>query len=154
MRTTYILEDLFNNMVELEDACHNMYARLSRMASDDETVQLFEELATKESKNRKIFDDYLRNLDHPIILDDEYISYLRVLLHNNFKMFRFSEPPPDADATLRTVIRMEKDLYLLLMEMRKILGSSIPEAFDKIICDKRIHLKLLFEHFERLSLAK
>lgn len=151
MRTTYILEDLFYNMSELEDACQTFYKRMSELLTDKEAVELFEHLSSKESKNKKYFDDFTRDMDYVLFLEDEYVAYLRVFLHNNFIMFRYRSKFNTIDEYLRTVIHMEKDMLILLLEAKKMLGVSAPEIFDKMLSDKRKHLKILFEYFEKVE---
>lgn len=145
MRETYILEDLLNNMIELEKTGSRTYLRMAETVTLPEAKEMFLSLSDQELHHLKIYESFLRELDYTQVLDDEYVSYLRIVLHNNFKFFTMELNNPNLESCLKLAIHLEKDTLVYLSEMKTIFGASNPEVIDRMMNEERKHLKLLFE---------
>jgi rubrerythrin len=152
MRKTYVLEDLLKNMVELENAGYENYTAMAKLCKEYESKELFDYLASQEKHHKKVFEALLRDFDYSlIILEDDYADYLRVFLHNNFKMFRYRHIPETLEEGLRASIHMEKDMLILFHELKKVLGASQLELFENLLSEERKHIKILYEYDEKIK---
>ncbi len=74
MSERFILEDLLNGLIELEDTGNKLYTSLSEKTLSDDVSSLFKKLADQEMKHKEIYQSYKMSLVPKEIVDEDYLS--------------------------------------------------------------------------------
>ncbi len=145
MSEKFILEDLLNALIELEDTGNKLYAELSEKVENKEVADLFSLLARQELKHKELYESYKSKLVTKENVDEEYLSYIKVMLKKNVKFLNTVVVPEDMEASVCQSVQLEKDTILFLLEMKKIIEDHHQDEIDKVIDEERKHLKYLYE---------
>ncbi|WP_430884564.1 ferritin family protein [Fusibacter sp. JL216-2] len=145
MSERFILEDLLNGLIELEDTGNKLYTSLSEKTLSDDVSSLFKKLADQEMKHKEIYQSYKMSLVPKEIVDEDYLSYIKVMLQKNIQFLNIIKAPNDLEASICQAVQLEKDTIIFLMEMKKITRSHHQTEIDEIIAEERKHLQYLYE---------
>tara|TARA_Y100001933_G_scaffold251825_1_gene289974 strand:- start:502 stop:954 length:453 start_codon:yes stop_codon:yes gene_type:complete len=145
MSERFILEDLLNALIELEDTGNKLYTSLSEKTLNDDVSKLFETLARQEMKHKALYQSYKMSLVPKEIVDEDYLSYIKIMLQKNIQFLNIIKAPNDYEKSICQAVQLEKDTILFLMEMKKIVESHHQTEIDEIIAEERKHLQYLYE---------
>lgn len=145
----FLLEDLLNVLIELEDTGQKHYHRMANMAADPKLKDLFELLSKQEGTHKVIYEGYKTAFVNRKLNDvtEEYKSYVQVTLKNTIKFLNGHENIDNIDEGLKTAISLEKDTLLFLNEMKKMLGTKEDEI-ERLMDEERGHLAFLYNYKE------
>lgn len=150
MREVFTLEDIFNVMIELETLGYKHYIQMKEMTDDYKLKELFDLLATQESKHKEIYTKY-KNMNitfESSKVDQDYQAYIESLLKGTIRFLEASKEINDFEHGFDIAINLEKDTILFLTELRRIIDTSYHEAIDNITDQERNHLKALYTYKE------
>lgn len=148
MGEQFLLEDIFNVMIELETLGHKIYSKMSQLTPDYKLKELFENLSHAELAHKEIYTCFKKeiivfNREH---VNDEYKNYIKSMLNQTIDFLNQNEKIEDFEAGYSVAVRLEEDTLLFLMEIRKIVNAQFHQAIDEIIEEERMHLKSLNEY--------
>ncbi len=128
MSEKFILEDLLNALIELEETGNKLYTELSERVENTKVSDLFSLLARQELKHKEIYQGYKLSLIAKEQVDEEYLSYIKVMLQKNIKFLNKVATPEDLEASVCQSVQLEKDTILFLLEMKKNYRRSSSEG--------------------------
>jgi len=152
MSISYDIADLINNLIDLEKSGNDFYTTLAERSDDLSLQQLYHNLAEEEKKHQAIYQEILKESDIEIDIDEDYHSYLQVIIQEQFGLDpdKISECKTTDDA-LNLAIQLEKDSLLFLSEFGSLISSNNIELVDKMKKEERKHLQLLITIRQKLS---
>lgn len=145
MSEKFILEDLLNGLIELEDTGNKLYTSLSEKTLNEDVSKLFAGLADQEMKHKELYQSYKMSLVPREVVDEDYLSYIKVMLQKNIQFLNIIKAPNDYEKSICQAVQLEKDTILFLIEMKKIVESHHQTEIDEIISEERKHLQYLYE---------
>lgn len=145
MSEKFILEDLLNGLIELEDTGNKLYTSLSEKTLNEDVSKLFAGLADQEMKHKELYQSYKMSLVPKEVVDEDYLSYIKVMLQKNIQFLNIIKAPNDYEKSICQAVQLEKDTILFLIEMKKIVQSHHQTEIDEIISEERKHLQYLYE---------
>lgn len=145
MSEIFILEDLLNGLIELEDTGNKLYTSLSEKTLNEDVSKLFAGLADQEMKHKELYQSYKMSLVSKEVVDEDYLSYIKVMLQKNIQFLNIIKAPNDYEKSICQAVQLEKDTILFLIEMKKIVESHHQTEIDEIISEERKHLQYLYE---------
>ncbi len=80
-------------------------------------------LADQEMKHKEIYQSYKMSLVPKEIVDEDYLSYIKVMLQKNIQFLNIIKAPNNLEASICQAVQLEKDTIIFLMEMKKITQS-------------------------------
>ncbi len=150
MQELFVLEDIFNILIELETRGSEHYLKMVDLTSDYKLKELFRRLSEQEELHKEIYTKYKKahitfdqsknTLDYT-----EYTEYIRVLLHQTIGFLNEHKEVPTLQEGYTIAISLEMDTITFLLELKKLLDSNYFEALDEIIHQERQHLIALKE---------
>lgn len=146
----FLLEDLLNVLIQLEETGQKHYLRMANMATTPKVKDLFELLSKQEGKHKVIYEGYKTAFTNQTLNDvtDEYKAYVKVTLENTIKFLEAHKSIDHIEEGLKTAINLEKDTLLFLNEMKKILGRKKEEEIERLMDEERGHLAFLYNYKE------
>jgi rubrerythrin len=144
MRESFVLEDILNALIALEEHGNNLYLDLEKRADSLEARDLFADLAAQERRHREIYAGYKNRLGLSTGIDAEYQDYLVELLRSSMHLEQFDVPSASYDQALAMGIRLEKKTLLFLGELKTILAEK-SEEIDELLKEEKRHLHRLLE---------
>jgi len=145
MTEKFILEDLLNALIELETEGAQLYSELSEKVENQKVADLFSLLAKQEVKHKELYQSYKLKLIPRESVDEDYLSYIKVMLAKNVKFLNTAAAPENLEASVCQSVQLEKDTILFLLEMKKIIEDHHQDEIDQIIDEERKHLRYLYE---------
>lgn len=145
MRETYGAEDLLNTLISLEIKGNLNYERLAGKAPDEKSRKLFTILAAQELKHKKIYEGFKENLPGSEPVDEEYLTYISLLLKKKIPALKGEEIPTDFEEGFLLAMELEKDTIFFLHEAKMLLGAEQAREIDPLIAEERKHLQYLLE---------
>ncbi len=139
MRELFVLEDILNALIALEDHGNRLYLALADKAADLETMKLFTGLAEQERLHKEIYVQFKEKLNLETELDQDYRAYLTELLSSSIHLERADIRSYGHDQALELGIQLEKDTLVLLGELEKILSEKKKEI-EKLVQEEKKHL--------------
>lgn len=75
-------------------------------------------------KHKEIYQSYKMSLVPKEIVDEDYLSYIKVMLQKNIQFLNIIKAPNNLEASICQAVQLEKDTIIFLMEMKK--NYSVP----------------------------
>jgi rubrerythrin len=144
MRESFVLEDILNALIALEEHGNDLYLDLEKRADSLEARNLFADLAAQERRHREIYRGYKNRLALGTAIDDEYQDYLAELLRSSMHLEQFDRQATSYDQALAMGIRLEKETLLFLGELKTILSEKT-EEIDELLKEEKKHLQRLLK---------
>ncbi len=148
MQELFIIEDLFNVLVELETLAGKHYTEMATLTNDKKLIDLFKRLAENELLHKELFLDYKSkaitfetNKTSP-----EYTEYMDALLKNSIVFVQRKEKCANFEEGFNLAVQLEKDTIYFLTEMKTIISKEFHSNIDNIIDQEREHIRYLFEY--------
>lgn len=148
MAEQFLLEDVFNVMIELETMGNQLYAQMSQMTNHAKLKLLFEKLSEVELAHKELY----LSLKKEIItfnrekVNDEYKSYIAAMLKETITFLNQNQNVTKFEDGYKVAVRLEEDTILFLSELRQIVDSGFYVVIDEIIEQEKMHLKSLAEY--------
>lgn len=150
MSELYLIDDLFNTLIGLEEFGQKTYQDLAENSDDLRVQKLFKMLAEQEAGHKKYYLELKEKFNTTRDVDDEYKKYLNVLIKNSFFKTTSSENINKISDALSLGIALEKETLLFLSETQNVLGEISYEVFEKVKDEERRHLALLLDLSEQI----
>ncbi|WP_196599313.1 ferritin-like domain-containing protein [Pectinatus frisingensis] len=151
MSEIFQVSDLLNSMVRLEKTGHDFYTKMAVESADAKISSFFHFLADEEKKHEKTYtnlsNEYKNGLSIDETLDDNYKSYLNVLIRQNFAFDNLKRPT--LKEALKFSISLEKDTLLYINEIQTIFKNEKADVFSRIKQEEESHLKMLSEYSQK-----
>lgn len=151
MRETFVLEDLFNAVITLEQLGYAVYTNLAERPNEENFSAIFKKLARAEKKHESLYSKMKK--DHinfnSTDLDSEYYDYIRNLLDSNFALRGniLSEIKTEKDA-LEIALQLENETILFLKQIKLIIKNK---AIDDIIDEEKKHIVEVNRMMQKIS---
>lgn len=145
MSELYLIDDLFNTLVALEEYGMKSYSELAEKADSVEVQKLFKNLANQEADHKDYYLELRQKFDSTEDVDTEYSGYLNALIKNSFFRSVSTNDIHDIDEALKIAVLLEKETLLFLAETENVLGESSYKIFEKIKNEERRHLALILD---------
>ena len=146
MGETYVLGDLMQTLIRLEEKGHEMYSALVEKQTSPEAKKLFAILADQELKHKKLYEKMRSELEEVNTLDREYKAYVDVLLKDTIDFLKGTVAPQSPEIAFETAVRLEKDTLLLLSELRQIVPPSAHNLIEQVQGEERKHLEWITQY--------
>lgn len=140
MSELFLIEDLFNTLIAIEDYGNRTYKELAEKVNDPEVQKLFVNLAEHEEKHKDRYEKLKNRFDTSEEISEEYQNYLRILLRHSIFKTLDNNVGDDIDDALQLAISLEKETLIFLNEVQTILGRSSYAVFEDIKNEERSHL--------------
>lgn len=148
MQEIFLLEDVLNVLIELENLGSVHYHKMAEMTEDSELKGLFARLSVQELAHKEIYEDYKKqkiNFEEQTLLSD-YKDYMDALLKNAITFLNTHMNFKDFKDGFEIAVKLEKETLLFLSEIKVILGKAHHEAIDKLMNEERKHLRFLLNY--------
>ncbi len=147
MKETFMLEDLLDVLIQLEALGSKHYRKLSTIAADEKSKELFLHLADEERNHQAAYEKYKQQkiAFESNSINDEYRAYVSALLENALSFLKKDEKAEDLNEAYHLAIKFEKETLLFLNEVKSIIDKRYEKAIETLIDEERRHLKLLLE---------
>lgn len=143
MSELFLIEDLFNTLIAIEEYGSRTYQELSENVNDVDVRNLFLKLADQENKHEEYYKELKLKFNTSEEVTEEYQNYLRILLkHSVFKALN-ADVGDDIDKALDWAIGLEKETLIFINEVQTILGADAYDVFEEIKNQERQHLAYL-----------
>jgi rubrerythrin len=142
----YVLEDLFNTLIELEVKGFELYEKYKNNTEDPNLKQLFGELALAE-KNHEIF---YKSVKEKVLssemnsMEEEYKEYITILVKNNFFITNTDFSVKTLSEALNIAERLEKDTIFFMNELNSIINER--QGFKVILEEEKRHLLRIYQY--------
>ncbi len=146
MGETYVLGDLMQTLIRLEEKGHDMYSALVEKQTSLEAKKLFTILANQELKHKKLYEKMRSELEEVNALEEEYKSYVDILLKDTISFLKGSVEPQNTELAFETAVRLEKDTLLLLSELQQIVPPSAHKLIEQVQEEERKHLQWIIQY--------
>lgn len=144
MRESFVLEDIINALIALEEHGNNLYLDLEKRADSLATRNLFADLAEQERRHKAIYLRYRNMKGLTSKIEGEYRDYLEELLRSSMHLEQFDLTTASFDQALAMGIRLEKETLLFLGELQTILIEKAKEI-EALVKEEKKHLHRLLE---------
>ncbi len=147
MNELFVLEDLINVLIKLEDMGYENYTHMAKVSNNEQLKKFFSSLAEQERSHSKFYKGIKSEMaKYPTSeIDSEYMRYIDVMLKNAISFLEDKHKPSDIDEAFHMAIVLEKETLLFLNEMKQIIPSDKVSDINKMIEEERRHLKGLYE---------
>lgn len=148
MAEQFLLEDVFNVMIELESLGNVLYAQMSKMTNEAKLRLLFEKLSEVELAHKELY----MGLKQEVVafnrekVNDEYKAYMTSLLKETIRFLTQNQNVTKFEEGYHVAVRLEEDTILFLNALRQIVDSGFYVVIDEIIEQEKMHLKSLAEY--------
>lgn len=150
MGETFVLSDLMQTLIRLEEQGNALYTALVEKQQVDEVKKLFALLADQELKHKKLYEKMKDELEEVTTLSDEYKAYVDVLLKDTIAFLSSTLAPQNHVEAFETAVRLEKDTLLLLSELKQIVPHSAHDLIERVQEEERKHLQLINKYRESM----
>lgn len=140
MGELFLVEDLINTLIAIEDYGNRTYKELADKVNNEEVKSLFIDLAKHEEKHKEHYEKLKKRFNTSKEVSEEYQNYLRILLRHSIFKTLDSDIGDDIEDALQLAISLEKETLIFLSEVQTILGSSSYAVFEDIKNEERSHL--------------
>jgi rubrerythrin len=143
--------DIVEFAIRIEENGANFYRFAVQIAKDENTKNLFEQLANAEVHHKKIFEKIFAAMDKvapPESYDGEYAAYLHNYVDNAiiFKKEALDQEltkVKDTPSALDFALRREMDSILYYHEIKRLVPANEHGTVDQIIDEERRHVAML-----------
>lgn len=148
MRETFIIEDLLDVLIELENLGNTHYTKMADTAEDEKLKQLFELLARQEMVHRNIYQNYKNEkiVFETHTVTPEYKDYIKALIENTMSFLNETKTCENFKIGYEKAILLEKETLLFLNEMKQILPEENHFEINQLMDEERKHLKFLIQY--------
>jgi rubrerythrin len=143
MSELYLVDDLFNTLIALEEYGMKTYRELAEKVNDMEVNKIFLSLANQEEEHKDYYSELRLKFESSEEVDDEYRSFLQVLIKNSFFKTEVLKETYDVQSALNLGIKLEKETLLFLSEIQVVLGEKSHKVFEDVKNEERRHLAML-----------
>ncbi|TFG37796.1 MAG: hypothetical protein E4H39_01510 [Syntrophobacterales bacterium] len=151
MGSQFEASDIFEIAMRIEENGSSFYRFAVQIAKDEQTKELFINLAEEEDKHKATFKNLLSKIETrspPESYPGEYGAYLHEYADNNliFKKEMMDEELAKIKNTMTALnfaIRRELDSILYYHEMKGFVAKGDHAAIDNIINEERKHFQML-----------
>lgn len=148
MTEMFLLEDLLNLLIELEELGNKHYSKMVEMTENAELKKLFHRLSLEEAKHKEIYLSYKEKKINIVtdVITSEYKAYLDVVLQNTLSFLKGNQSIKDFQEGYTIAIQLEKETLLFLSEMKKIIVKDFHDDIENLMDQERQHLKYLLTY--------
>jgi rubrerythrin len=147
----FAASDIVEFAIRIEENGANFYRFAVQIVKDENTKNLFEQLANAELNHKKIFEKILAAMDvtaPPEGYDGEYAAYMHSYVDNAviFKKEALDQElakVKDSASALDFALRRELDSILYYHEIKGLVPTHEHAMIDKIIEEERRHVAML-----------
>lgn len=160
----YNAEDIYNIGVEVEKNGQAFYAEAAKVAKDEESKKLLEELANWEKGHVSLFEelknelpDDVRSGEDLFDIDNDVAKYFKAAADSHvFKkgvdIQKLVNEINDTLGIFKMALRFEKDSVVLYQGMKSMVSESMGKSkVDKLIDEEMIHVSMMQERIAQLG---
>lgn len=141
MRETFVLEDLFNAVITLEQLGYAVYTDLAERTNIESFSSIFQKLAHAEKQHEALYTKMKKeHINFNVTdLDNEYYDYIKNLLASNFALNGniLSQIKTEKDA-LDIALQLENETIIFLKQIKLIIKDK---TLDDIIDEEERHIE-------------
>lgn len=163
----YNAEDIYNIGVEVEKNGQAFYAEAAKVAKDEDSKKLLEELANWELGHVSLFDELKNELPSDVRsgedlfdIDNDVAKYFKAAADSHvFKkgvdIKKMVNEINDTLGIFKMALRFEKDSVVLYQGMKNLVSESMGKnKVDKLIDEEMIHVSMMQERIAQLKSGK
>lgn len=160
----YNAEDIYSIGVEVEKNGQAFYAEAAKIAKDEDSKKLLEELASWELGHVSLFDelkndlpDAVRSGEDMFDIDNDVAKYFKAAADSHvFKkgvdIKKLLGEINDTLGVFKMALRFEKDSVVLYQGMKNMVSESMgKDKVDKLIEEEMIHVSMMQERISQLT---
>lgn len=154
MHETFLSEDLFNILIEIEKKGKALYSTLASQSNDKNAARTLAGLADAEEKHRKLYESMKAKYIHihSSEVSDEYRTYIQALINSSLVLTPDALSGSDNERNvLQFALSLEKDTVLFLQELKDIAPQEALENYNRVIAEEKEHIIIVQSFLEKLK---